>query len=87
MHLTIENGHEQAQPMSYASPLNNEPKKKKVNFRTLINEKRVDKADVTLPMDSVNEVRHRFDNTLFGYFLGKLLAFPIVENYVKNTWA
>ncbi|GJY25818.1 RNA-directed DNA polymerase, eukaryota, reverse transcriptase zinc-binding domain protein [Tanacetum coccineum] len=29
----------------------------------------------------------RFDNTLYGYFIGPKLAFPLVENYVKNTWA
>ncbi|GKD82380.1 zinc knuckle CX2CX4HX4C containing protein, partial [Tanacetum coccineum] len=26
-------------------------------------------------------------NTLYGFFIGKRLAFPLVENYVKNTWA
>ncbi|GJW33277.1 hypothetical protein Tco_0053309 [Tanacetum coccineum] len=29
----------------------------------------------------------RFANTLYGYFIGKILVFPLVENYVKNTWA
>nr|GEX16298.1 hypothetical protein [Tanacetum cinerariifolium] len=33
------------------------------------------------------EVSSRFDNTLYGYFSGHRLAFPHVENYVKNTWA
>ncbi|GJT91776.1 zinc knuckle CX2CX4HX4C containing protein [Tanacetum coccineum] len=28
-----------------------------------------------------------FVNTVYGYFIGKRLAFPIVENYVKTTWA
>ncbi|GJS90997.1 zinc knuckle CX2CX4HX4C containing protein, partial [Tanacetum coccineum] len=40
-----------------------------------------------LPMASVKEVNHRFENSLYGHFVGKHLAFPIVENYVKNTWA
>ncbi|GKD45942.1 zinc knuckle CX2CX4HX4C containing protein, partial [Tanacetum coccineum] len=31
-------------------------------------------------------VQH-FKNTLYGYFIGKRLAFPLVENYVKNAWA
>ncbi|GKA56453.1 zinc knuckle CX2CX4HX4C containing protein [Tanacetum coccineum] len=26
-------------------------------------------------------------NTLYGYFVGKRLAFRLVENYVKNVWA
>ena len=38
-------------------------------------------------MASVELVNNRLANSLFGYFLGKRLAFPIVENYVKNTWA
>ncbi|GKF06101.1 zinc knuckle CX2CX4HX4C containing protein, partial [Tanacetum coccineum] len=38
-------------------------------------------------MASVEVVSSRFANTLCGYFLGKRLAFPLVENYVKNTWA
>ncbi|GJS41528.1 zinc knuckle CX2CX4HX4C containing protein [Tanacetum coccineum] len=38
-------------------------------------------------MATVEEVSNRLTNTFFGYFLGKCLAFPIVENYVKNTWA
>nr|GEY95222.1 hypothetical protein [Tanacetum cinerariifolium] len=33
------------------------------------------------------EVSSRFANTLYGYFIGKRLAFPLVENYVKNTKA
>ncbi|GJZ98886.1 zinc knuckle CX2CX4HX4C containing protein [Tanacetum coccineum] len=36
---------------------------------------------------SVKEVNDRFANTYFGYFIGKRLAFPIIWNYVKNTWA
>ncbi|GJS24842.1 RNA-directed DNA polymerase, eukaryota [Tanacetum coccineum] len=33
------------------------------------------------------EVSSRFENTLYGYFVGKRLAFRLVENYVKNVWA
>nr|GEW34687.1 zinc knuckle CX2CX4HX4C [Tanacetum cinerariifolium] len=28
----------------------------------------------------------RFDNTLYGYFIGKRIAFPVVEYYVRNNW-
>ncbi|GKA11304.1 putative RNA-directed DNA polymerase, partial [Tanacetum coccineum] len=42
---------------------------------------------VAIPLEAVEEVRSRFANTLYGYFIGKRLAFPLVENYVKNTWA
>ncbi|GJW25656.1 zinc knuckle CX2CX4HX4C containing protein [Tanacetum coccineum] len=44
-------------------------------------------AAVAIPMVAVEEVSSRFSNTLYGYFIGKRLAFPLVENYVKNTWA
>ncbi|GJS09829.1 zinc knuckle CX2CX4HX4C containing protein [Tanacetum coccineum] len=28
----------------------------------------------------------RFANTLYGYFIGKRIAFPVVEYYVRNNW-
>nr|GEU33450.1 hypothetical protein [Tanacetum cinerariifolium] len=34
-----------------------------------------------------DEIRARFVNTLYGYSVGKRLAFPVVENYVKHAWA
>ncbi|GKF25004.1 zinc knuckle CX2CX4HX4C containing protein, partial [Tanacetum coccineum] len=47
----------------------------------------VDGARVTIPLEAVEEVSSRFQNTLYGFFIGKRLAFRLVENYVKNTWA
>ncbi|GKC06255.1 hypothetical protein Tco_0997865 [Tanacetum coccineum] len=44
-------------------------------------------AHVAIPLVSVEEVSSRFANTLYGYFIGKRLAFPIVEIYVKYAWA
>ncbi|GJX36124.1 zinc knuckle CX2CX4HX4C containing protein [Tanacetum coccineum] len=44
-------------------------------------------ANVVIPLAVVEEVSQRFENTLYGYFLGKRLAFPLVETYVKNAWA
>nr|GEW98612.1 retrotransposon protein, putative, Ty1-copia subclass [Tanacetum cinerariifolium] len=43
-------------------------------------------AAVAIPLEAVKEVSARFDNTFYGYFVGKKLSFPLVENYVKNTW-
>ncbi|GKC07748.1 reverse transcriptase domain-containing protein [Tanacetum coccineum] len=47
-----------------------------------------------VPKQNVNDepacmegVKSRYDNTLIGYFVGKILAFSIVQTYVKNTWA
>ncbi|GKB95569.1 RNA-directed DNA polymerase, eukaryota, reverse transcriptase zinc-binding domain protein [Tanacetum coccineum] len=42
-------------------------------------------ADVTLPKAAVDEVREHFANTLYGYFMGKRLAFRCVETLVKDT--
>ncbi|GKD16812.1 hypothetical protein Tco_1205970, partial [Tanacetum coccineum] len=44
-------------------------------------------ANVAIPLVLVEEVSSRFANTLYGYFIGKRLAFPIVEIYVKYAWA
>ncbi|GJS72430.1 zinc knuckle CX2CX4HX4C containing protein [Tanacetum coccineum] len=43
-------------------------------------------ANVAIPLAAVEEISHRFQNTLYGYFIGKRLAFPLVENYMKNAW-
>ncbi|KAM0051848.1 hypothetical protein Hdeb2414_s0007g00241321 [Helianthus debilis subsp. tardiflorus] len=46
----------------------------------------VDGADVVIPLSSVKQVTDRYANTLYGYFLGKRLAFPVVDFFVKNNW-
>ncbi|GJU68813.1 zinc knuckle CX2CX4HX4C containing protein [Tanacetum coccineum] len=47
----------------------------------------VQKSAVCLPLEAMDEIKARFVNTLYGYPVGKRLAFPMVENYVKHTWA
>ncbi|GJV91625.1 ribonuclease H-like domain-containing protein [Tanacetum coccineum] len=42
---------------------------------------------VCLPMEAIDEIKARFVNTLYGFPVGKCLAFPMVENYVKYAWA
>ncbi|GKD57235.1 zinc knuckle CX2CX4HX4C containing protein, partial [Tanacetum coccineum] len=44
-------------------------------------------ADVAIPQAVVDMISARFDNTLYWYFIGKRLAFPVVENYMKHVWA
>ncbi|GKE24261.1 hypothetical protein Tco_1435773 [Tanacetum coccineum] len=61
--------------------------KKTVQLSELSNEESVEGVDVAISLATFNEVSNRFVNTLYGYFIGKRLAFPIVENYVKHTWA
>ncbi|PWA58171.1 zinc knuckle CX2CX4HX4C [Artemisia annua] len=73
--------------LSYASMFKTKNAFKSVNICELRNEERVEGAHVTIPLKEIEDVSARFANTLYGYFIGKRLAFPIVENYVKNTWA
>ncbi|GKB44888.1 retrovirus-related pol polyprotein from transposon 17.6 [Tanacetum coccineum] len=76
-----------SKPPSFASILQNNTSNKTVKLQELYNIDCVEGAAVTIPIEAVEEVSARFANTLFGYFIGKRLAFPLVENYVKNTWA
>ncbi|GJX08968.1 reverse transcriptase domain-containing protein [Tanacetum coccineum] len=60
---------------------------KKIDFRSLVNEELVDNYDMVLLMAVIENVKNRYANLLVGYFLGKSHPFPIVQNYVNNTWA
>ncbi|GJW73856.1 zinc knuckle CX2CX4HX4C containing protein [Tanacetum coccineum] len=60
--------------------------KKVVKVSELRNNEKVQGAAVAIPLEAVKEVSACFDNTLYGYFVGKKLAFPLVENYLKNAW-
>nr|GEW46638.1 hypothetical protein [Tanacetum cinerariifolium]GEW50942.1 hypothetical protein [Tanacetum cinerariifolium] len=72
---------------SFASALHDKPVKKFVNIKEMRSESKVNDATVTLPIEAVEAVNARFTNTLYGYFIDNRLAFPLVENYVKHTWA
>nr|GEZ12720.1 hypothetical protein [Tanacetum cinerariifolium] len=72
---------------SFASVVHEKPQKTIIKIKEMRNEVSVNGAAVTIPMDAVESVNARFVNTLYGYFIGDRLAFPLVENYVKNTWA
>ncbi|PWA52470.1 ATPase, F1/V1/A1 complex, alpha/beta subunit, Zinc knuckle CX2CX4HX4C [Artemisia annua] len=41
--------------------------------------------DVGLPIASVLEIHERLKNSLYGYFIGKRLAFPAVEWLIRNN--
>ncbi|GJU81827.1 hypothetical protein Tco_1284192, partial [Tanacetum coccineum] len=58
---------------------------KKVNARTLFTP-RGNGIDVVILVDSIRAISERFANTTYGIFLGKKVAYPIVANYVRNTW-
>ncbi|GKB23312.1 nucleotide-binding alpha-beta plait domain-containing protein [Tanacetum coccineum] len=59
---------------------------KKLNFRSFVNEEKVENSNIVLPRDAIDKVKNKYENSLVGYFIGKSLAFPIVQNYVNNTW-
>ncbi|GJW67075.1 hypothetical protein Tco_0121499 [Tanacetum coccineum] len=62
---------------SYASLLNTGTKATKVNFRYLISSQMIDNSDCILPMAAVEAIKHKFDNTLVGSFVGKMVAFQL----------
>ncbi|XP_021996381.1 uncharacterized protein LOC110893589 [Helianthus annuus] len=61
--------------------------KREVNFRLLESLESVEEADVVIPKEAIRQVQKKFENVLYGYFLGDRLPFPVVEYYVKNVWA
>ncbi|GKA91613.1 zinc finger, CCHC-type containing protein, partial [Tanacetum coccineum] len=69
---------------SYAKLFIGESSRKSVNFRTLISPAG-NATDVVVPLESIRAFSERFDNTAYGFFLGKWVTYPVVANYVKNT--
>ncbi|GKE40824.1 hypothetical protein Tco_1464229, partial [Tanacetum coccineum] len=72
-------------PTSYAKLVSGETSKKSVNFRTFITPAR-DGADVVVLLESNRAISEWFANTVYGFFLEKRVAYPIVANYVRNAW-
>ncbi|GJZ02824.1 reverse transcriptase domain-containing protein [Tanacetum coccineum] len=60
---------------------------KKINFRSLVNDEKVVNSDTVLPQAAIDKVKSKFVNSLVGYFIGKSIAFQLVQNYVTNTWS
>ncbi|GKD26032.1 zinc knuckle CX2CX4HX4C containing protein [Tanacetum coccineum] len=57
------------------------------NFHSVKVDKVYDGVDILIPRLVVKNISSRFENTLYGYFIGKRIAFPVVEYFVKNNWA
>ncbi|GJY78798.1 zinc knuckle CX2CX4HX4C containing protein [Tanacetum coccineum] len=77
---------------SFDSVLQTKPHKQVVKIMELRNNDVVDGANVAITMEAV-EVSSRFANTLYGYFIGKRLAFPLfdskdgMESFIENgSW-
>ncbi|GKB69867.1 hypothetical protein Tco_0931279 [Tanacetum coccineum] len=64
---------------SFASVLLKSQSKQTVKISEMHNMEAVEGARVTIPMAAVEEVSLRFKNTLYGFFIGKRLAFPLFE--------
>ncbi|GJY34943.1 putative reverse transcriptase domain-containing protein [Tanacetum coccineum] len=69
---------------SYAN-ITVKPSGKKVNVRTLFTPGG-NGIDVAVLVDSISAISECFANTTYGFFLGKKVAYPVVANYVRNTW-
>ncbi|GJV31974.1 sodium/hydrogen exchanger 6 [Tanacetum coccineum] len=57
------------------------------NFYSLVADKAFDGVNILIPRKVVKKVSLHFENTLYGYFIGKRMAIPVVEYYVKTNWA
>ena len=75
------------QPTSYANATSSTNKKGKANFRPLETENVMEDVELAIPLKVVEDISTRFDYTLYGYFIGKRVAFPVVEYYARTTWA
>nr|GEX08244.1 hypothetical protein [Tanacetum cinerariifolium] len=70
---------------SYANVID-ESSKKAMNIRTLFTPGRGDGIDVVVPVESIRAISERFVNNGYGFFFGKRVAYPVVANYVRNTY-
>ncbi|GKE45810.1 hypothetical protein Tco_1473094, partial [Tanacetum coccineum] len=70
---------------SYANLFTGGPSRKAINFGTLF-KTAGNGVDVVVPMESIRVISERFANTTYGFFFRKRVAYPIVANYVRNTW-
>ncbi|GJU65540.1 hypothetical protein Tco_1247375 [Tanacetum coccineum] len=71
---------------SFASLLRPNEASNKVHFRTLVNDEKVESVDCVLPKAAAAKVKGRYENSIVGFFLGKDPSFPVVQQYVSNTW-
>ncbi|GJZ89184.1 reverse transcriptase domain, reverse transcriptase zinc-binding domain protein [Tanacetum coccineum] len=65
--------------------MENKASGKRVNFRTLFTPGG-NGIDVVVPVESIRAISEQFANTSYVFFLGKQVAYPVVANYVRNTW-
>jgi hypothetical protein len=71
---------------SFAETLIGNTAKTAVNFRSLHAKSLLPGVDVVLSKESVRIIQDRLQYTLYGYFLGDRVAFPVMEYFVKTHW-
>ncbi|GJR79144.1 zinc knuckle CX2CX4HX4C containing protein [Tanacetum coccineum] len=57
------------------------------NFRPLVADPVFDGVNISIPRKVIEKVSTHFEHTLYGYFIRKRMAFPVVEYYARNNWA
>ncbi|GKB36246.1 hypothetical protein Tco_0881188 [Tanacetum coccineum] len=55
------------------------------NFRPLVADLVFKGVNISIPRKVVEKVSTHFKHTLYGYFIGKRMAFPVVEYYARNN--
>nr|GEW36024.1 hypothetical protein [Tanacetum cinerariifolium] len=83
--LNDENDRLKNKGTSYANLFTGGPSRKAMNFCTLFT-LGGNGVDVVVLVESIRPISERFANTTYGFFLEKHVAYPIVANYVRNTW-
>ncbi|GKC70160.1 hypothetical protein Tco_1116043 [Tanacetum coccineum] len=56
------------------------------NFRPLVADPVFNGVNISIPRKVVEKVSAWLEHTLYGYFIGKRLMFPVVEYYARNNW-
>ncbi|GKD88975.1 hypothetical protein Tco_1364482 [Tanacetum coccineum] len=72
-------------PVPTAGTSNSKQLKSKENFYSMVADKVFDGVNISIPHKVIEKVSVRFENTLYGYFIGKRMAFPVVEYYDRNN--
>ncbi|GJT37283.1 hypothetical protein Tco_0937148 [Tanacetum coccineum] len=85
--VNLVNGISQWKEGSFASLLRPKEVTNKLCFRTLVNKEKVECSDCVLLKVAANLVKSRYENSIVGFFVGKDPSFPVVQNYVSNTWS
>ncbi|GKC00279.1 trichome birefringence-like protein 3, partial [Tanacetum coccineum] len=79
-HMKAANNEVNSQKQTFANVVNgtdtmrNTPK---VNFRAMMNPDKVDNSDFVLPMAAVHVVKHKYENSLVGFFVDNVTRVPV----------